>query len=261
MRVEGKSVLITGSAQGIGKAIALRLAEEGAQITVADMNLELASEVVEEIKRKGGQAIAVKVDVADRAQVKSCIDETVKTFGKLDVIFNNAGFNKPMKFLEVTEENWNAIMRVNALGTFLCMQEAAKQMIKQGHGGKIINTTSMSGRQSFPNFTPYSASKFAVNSLIQAGARELSAAYDITVNGFGPGVVSTKLWDGLNKDLYALGASRTEDSAIDEFSETIPRGRVATPEDITGTALFLASSDSDYMTGEYIMIDGGMAMA
>ena len=259
-KLEGKSVIITGAAQGIGKAIALRCAEEGAQITIGDLNLAKAQKAADEIIAKGGQAIAVKVDVAERAQVKAMIEACVKAFGKLDIFFSNAGFNKPMKFLEITEDNWNSIMRVNALGCLICIQEAAKQMIAQGHGGKIILTGSGSGRSSFPNFAPYCASKFAVHSLVQAATRELSGAHHINVNAFAPGVVHTELWDGLNKDIYELGMSSAPDSAMTEFSAGLPIGRVATPQDVAGAALFLASSDSDYITGEVLMVDGGENM-
>lgn len=260
MRMNDKVCIITGAAQGIGKAIAKRLASEGAMVVIADMNADKAETVANEITNSGGKAISSRVDVADRQQVKAMIDLAVVKYGKLDIIFNNAGFNKPMKFLETTEENWDAILRVNALGCLICMQEAAKQMIKQGHGGKIINTTSMAGRQGYPDFAPYCASKWAVISLIQAGARELTSKHNITVNGFGPGVVATPLWEQLDKDLLDIGSSEKEGQAMADFATGILRGRVAQPEDITGTALFLASSDSDYMTGQVVMIDGGMTL-
>lgn len=223
------------------------------------MNGAKADEVAQEIQQMGGQAIGVQVDVAEREQVRDMIQRTVQKFGKLDIIFNNAGFNKPMKFLEITEENWNSIMRVNALGTLIGMQEAAKQMIAQGMGGKIVNTASMAGRQGYPDFAPYSASKFSVVALTQAGARGL-ALDNITVNAFAPGVVDTPLWIQLDTDLMEIGASSQPGQAMADFSANILRGRTATPDDITGTALFLASTDSDYMTGQVVMIDGGMVL-
>ena len=164
----------------------------------------------------------------------------METFGKLDVKFNNAGVNKPMHFLEVTEENWDFIMRINGLGVLIGMQEAAKQMIEQGTGGKIINTASIASRQGFDNVVPYCASKFAVVSLTQSAARDL-AKHDITVTGFAPGVVHTEMWDTLDQDLMELGASERPGQAMDEFSAEILKGRVATPADITGTTTFLAS--------------------
>ena len=187
------------------------------------------------------------------------IARCVAEFGSLDVKFNNAGVNKPMKFLDVTEDNWNFIMKVNALGVLIGMQEAATQMISQGKGGKIVNTASIASRQGFDNVAPYCASKHAVLSLIQSGARDF-ARHRITVNGFAPGVVSTPLWEQLDKDLMELGASERPGQAIEEFSSGILMGRPAAPEDIVGTTTFLACADSDYMTGQVIMIDGGMIL-
>jgi len=257
--MEGKSVVITGAAQGIGEGIARRLAGEGAAVTIADLNGDGAAEVAADITAGGGRAIGVGADVTDREQVGAALDAAIETFGSLDVMFNNAGFNRPMQFLDVTRENWDAIMAVNGWGVVLGTQEAARRMIDQGTGGKIINTASMAGRQGFPAFAPYCASKFAVIALTQAAARGL-AAHDITVNGFAPGVVETPLWEKLDLDLMEIGESERPGQAIEEFSEAILRGRKAMPDDITGTALFLASADSDYMTGQIVMIDGGMAL-
>ncbi len=150
-------------------------------------------------------------------------------------------------------------MDVNALGVLLGIQEAAKQMIKQGTPGKIINTSSIAGRQGFPSFAPYSASKFAVISLTQAAARAF-AANNITSNAFAPGVVDTPLWEKLDLDLMEIGDSDRPGQAMEEFSAGILKGRPATGDEIAGTALYLASSDSDYLTGQVIMIDGGMVL-
>ena len=139
------------------------------------------------------------------------------------------------------------------------MQEAARQMISQGTGGKIINTASIASRQGFDNVAPYCASKFAVVSLTQSGARDL-AKHNITVNGFAPGVVATEMWDQVDKDLMKIGAAERPGQAMEEFSSEILRGRVAKPADITGTTTYLAAPDSDYMTGQIVMIDGGMVL-
>ncbi len=200
-----------------------------------------------------------RVDVTDRSAVKEMIAKTVSVFGKLDVMFNNAGVNKPMNFLDVTEDNWNFIMGVNGLGCMIGMQEAAQQMIAQGTGGKIVNTASIASRQGFDNVAPYCASKFAVVSLTQSGARDL-AKHNITVNGFAPGVVATEMWEQVDKDLMDIGAAERPGQAMEEFSSEILRGRVATPADITGTTNYLAAPDSDYMTGQIVMIDGGMVL-
>ncbi len=261
--MSGRSCIVTGAAQGIGRAIGEALLDEGADVCFADLQGEKAAEVAAANERRaadnGGRVMSATVDVTKRDQVQAMIAAAVGEFGKLDVKFNNAGVNKPMHFLEVTEDNWNMIMTINGLGVLIGTQEAAKQMIDQGTGGKIINTASIAGRQGFDNVAPYCASKFAVVSLTQSAARDL-ARHNITVTGFAPGVVATELWDTLDKDLMALGVSERPGQAMEEFSADILRGRVATPADITGTTTFLASPASDYMTGQIVMIDGGMTL-
>ncbi|MGJ8605162.1 MAG: SDR family oxidoreductase [Marivita sp.] len=261
--VSGRSCIVTGAAQGIGRAIGEALLTEGANVCFADINADKVAEVAglnaARASDAGAKVTHAAVDVTDRAQVKAMVAHAVETFGRLDVKFNNAGVNKPMNFLDVTEENWNFIMGINGLGCMIGMQEAARQMIAQGGGGKIINTASIASRQGFDNVAPYCASKFAVVSLTQSGARDL-AKHDITVTGFAPGVVATEMWDQVDQDLMAIGAAERPGQAMEEFSSEILRGRVARPEDITGTTTFLASSASDYMTGQIVMIDGGMTL-
>ncbi len=259
MRMEGRVVIVTGAAQGIGLGIAKRLAAEGASVMIGDLNTAGAEEAAAEITEAGHSAAAHTVDVSRRDSTQELIAACVDRFGHLDVMFNNAGFNKPEPFLEITEEIWHRIMDVNGLGVLIGTQEAAKQMIAQGTGGKIINTASIASRQGYPSFVPYCASKFAVVSIIQGAARAL-AEHGITVNGFAPGVVDTPLWEQLDKDLVAIGDAEVEGQAMEDFSAGILVGRAAQPEDIAGTALYLASSDSDYMTGQVVMIDGGMVL-
>jgi len=255
-RLDGRVVVVTGGASGIGAAMCRGFADEGAAVTIADLNIELASSLADEISAAGGKALAVDMDVTKRDRVKAGIDATVKEFGKLDIYFNNAGMNSPMKLLDVTEENFDLIMKVNVLGVLIGMQEAAKQFIAQGSGGKIINTASIAGRTGFPSFAPYSAAKSAVISLTQAGARAW-AGENITVNGFAPGVVDTPLWVKLDEELEAIGEA---DGKMDKLSSQIILGRPALPEDIVPTGIFLAGSDSDYITGQIIPIEGGMIL-
>jgi meso-butanediol dehydrogenase / (S,S)-butanediol dehydrogenase / diacetyl reductase len=259
MTVAGKRIVITGAAQGIGLGIAERLAGEGARVCVADLNADGAERAAAAIREAGGSAVAAAGNVSKRADVRLMIDACVEEFGGLDVMFNNAGFNKPEPFLDITEDVWQQIIDVNALGVLLGCQEAAKTMIAQGTGGKIVNTASIAGRQGFPSFVPYCASKFAVVAITQGAARAL-AAHDITVNAFAPGVVATPLWEQLDKDLMDIGDSERPGQAMEEFSAGILRGRAADPADVAGTARFLASTDSDYMTGQVVMIDGGMVL-
>jgi len=258
-RLQGRVAMVTGGAQGLGEGIALRLAAEGASVVIADMNGAKAASVAESLRKEGHKALAVAVDVAERAQVKAAIGKTVETFGKLDILFNNAGFNKPLPFLEVDEGNFNSIMRVNAWGVMAGTQEAAKQMIAQGHGGKIINTASIAGRQGYAEFAPYCASKASVISLTQAAAREF-AKHKITVNAIAPGVVVTPLWDGLEQDMIDKGVIKKKGEFIESFSSSILVGYPAKPADLAGIAAFLASADSDYITGQVIMSDGGMVL-
>ncbi|MGB9140844.1 MAG: glucose 1-dehydrogenase [Aestuariivirga sp.] len=254
--VRGKSIIVTGAGRGIGAEIARDLASNGAQVCVADLNLEAAKKVANEI---GSEAIAVEVDVSSRANTKAMIAATVQAFGKLDVIFNNAGISQTCPFLDVTEKDWQRIMDVNGLGVLIGTQEAARQMIKQGRGGKIINTASIAAKQGYPLFAHYCASKFAVAALTQAAARAL-AADKITVNAFAPGVVRTELWEQLDQEFMELGLTQKPEQAINEFSQSILVGRYSKPQDITGVTTFLASTGSDYVTGQTYMVDGGMVL-
>jgi meso-butanediol dehydrogenase/(S,S)-butanediol dehydrogenase/diacetyl reductase len=255
----GKSIMITGGAQGIGEGIARRLASEGASIGVADLNGQKAKALAESLKSEGANAIGVEMDVGERSQVQTAIKEVVDRFGRVDVLFNNAGFNKPLPFLDVDENNFNSIMRVNTWGVMVGIQEGAKQMIAQGGGGKIINTASIAGRQGYAEFAPYCCSKASVISLTQAGAREF-AKHKITVNAFAPGVVVTPLWDGLEQDMIDKGVIKQKGEFIESFSASILLGFPSKPKDLAGIASFLASSDSDYITGQVIMSDGGMIL-
>jgi meso-butanediol dehydrogenase / (S,S)-butanediol dehydrogenase / diacetyl reductase len=254
--VSGKSIIVTGAGRGIGAEIARELARNGARVCVADLNEDAANGVVAEI---GPSAMAVKVDVANRGSVKAMIAATVEAFGRLDVMFNNAGVSQTCQFMDVTEEDWHRLMNVNALGVLIGTQEAARQMKSQGTGGKIINTASIAGKQGYALFAHYCASKFAVVALTQAGARAL-ASDGITVNAFAPGVVRTELWEQLGREFMELGLTQEPDQAINEFSQSILVGRYSKPQDITGVTTFLASTGSDYVTGQTYMVDGGMVL-
>jgi len=257
-RVDGKRIVITGAGSGMGEAFAVRLAAEGATVGVLDVDPAAAQRVADAIEGAGGRATALTADVSDRAQVVAALDTFLAAEGRLDVLFNNAGLNRPMHLLDVTDDNWHSIMDVNALGTLIGIQEGARRMIPN-RSGKIINTSSIAGRQGYPSFAPYCASKFAVNALTQAAARAL-AQHDITCNAFAPGVVDTPLWTRLDADLLEIGDAEEPGQAMSDFSSGILRGRPALPEDLVGTALFLASSDSDYLTGQVLMADGGMVL-
>jgi len=262
-RLAGKNVLITGGAQGMGAAIGEYYAAQGAKVCLGDINEQGCKDVADRIKAAGGEAIGVSLDVTKRDQMKAAVQATVDAFGSINVMLNNAGINKPLMFLDVTEENFNKIMEVNALGVLIGMQEAAKQMIKQGkqdYPYKIINVGSILSRQAFDDVVPYACSKHAVLAMINGGAKAL-VEHNITVNGYGPGVVRTELWEQLDKDLVAIGKFEKEGESMDLLAENmILMKRYSYPKDVVGTAAFLASPESDYMTGQLFMIDGGMIM-
>jgi meso-butanediol dehydrogenase / (S,S)-butanediol dehydrogenase / diacetyl reductase len=252
--------VVTGAASGIGRAISAGLLADGFSVVIADLDEVKGPAVAKEIAAaNGGYAIFHRVDVTDRASVRGAIDACKKQFGSIRVMVNNAGFNKPEPFLEASEAIWHKIMDVNALGVMIGIQEAGKAMIAAGVKGKIINTASIAGRSGYADWAPYCASKFAVVALTQAGARAL-ASKGITVNAFAPGVGDTPLWTQLDKDLMAMGASSAPGEAMKNFSSSILLGRVAEPGDVVGTVRFLASPASDYMTGQVLMIDGGMIL-
>jgi meso-butanediol dehydrogenase / (S,S)-butanediol dehydrogenase / diacetyl reductase len=259
MRLSDSVCVVTGAARGIGKGIGLALAREGAKVVFADLDGKGAEAAAAEARAAGGQAAGAPVDVTDRHQVKKLIDTAVSTFGELNVMINNAGVSQTKPMMEITEAEWDRIMRVNGWGVLLCMQEAAAQMITQGTGGKIINAGSIASREGYPLFAHYCASKHAVHALTTAGARAL-AGHKITVNAYGPGVVATELWAQLDREFMGLGETKQPGEAMSGFASGILLGRVSVPEDVAGLVTFLASSGSDHITGQLIMVDGGMVL-
>ena len=258
-RVQDRVVIVTGGAGGIGAATCHAIAAEGGKVVVADLDAAAAQAVADAIVESGGTATSVGVDVTDRPQVQAMIRKAVDTFGALNVIFNNAGMNRARNFMDVDEENFESIVRVNAWGVVVCTQEAAKQMIAQGSGGKIVNTGSIASRQGFWDFVPYCVAKFGVLAITQATARGL-IEHGITVNAFAPGVVDTPLWVGLNEDIRAIHAQSEDDDPMREFATGTLIGRPAAPAELTPFLVYLASSESDYMTGQMYMVDGGQVL-
>jgi meso-butanediol dehydrogenase/(S,S)-butanediol dehydrogenase/diacetyl reductase len=258
-RVQDRVVIVTGGAGGIGAAACHAVAAEGAKVVVADLDARAAAAVAAAIVANGGIAASAGVDVTDREQVRAMVQQAVDTFGRLDVIFNNAGMNRPRDFMEVDEENFDSIVRVNTWGVIVCTQEAARQMIAQGSGGKIINTGSIASRQGFWDFVPYCVAKFGTLAITQATARGL-IQHGITVNAFAPGVVDTPMWHGLNDDLRAIHDQSAEADPMREFATGTLIGRPAAPEELAPFLVYLASAESDYMTGQMYMVDGGQVL-
>jgi meso-butanediol dehydrogenase/(S,S)-butanediol dehydrogenase/diacetyl reductase len=260
-RLAGKKALITGGAQGMGAAIAKHWAAQGAAVCVADINEEGVAAVAQEIRDAGGTATHFKLDVTNEEQAEAVVEHVVKEFGEINLLLNNAGVNKPTMFPNTPKENYDFIMNVNAWGKFNVMRAVSKQMIAQGkrdYPYKIINVGSIASRMSFDDIIPYSMAKHAVLALIRGGAKALSP-HGITVNGYGPGVVRTEMWEQLDKDLVEIGKFEKPGQSMDTLAANdIELKRYSYPEDIVGTASYLASQESDYMTGQLIMIDGGM---
>jgi meso-butanediol dehydrogenase / (S,S)-butanediol dehydrogenase / diacetyl reductase len=258
-RVAGRVVIVTGGAGGIGAAACNAIAREGGKVVVGDLDADRARAVADAVIADGGEATSVGVDVTDRASVRRMIETAVETFGELNVIFNNAGMNRPRGFMEVDEDNFEQILRVNTWGVIVCTQEAAKQMIAQGSGGKIINTGSIASRQGFWDFVPYCVAKFGVLAVTQATARGL-VEHGITVNAFAPGVVDTPMWIGLNEDIRAIHEQPEDADPMREFATGTLVGRPAAPEELAPFLVYLASPESDYMTGQMYMVDGGQVL-
>ena len=253
------TAIVTGAGRGIGRAIALRLAQDGHAVAVNDIDKSIAESVAAEIAAAGGRSISVPADVADRTAVFAMVERTASELDGVDVMVANAGIAQVKPLLEITPDDLQSIFSVNVFGVLYCMQAAAERMIEQGRGGKIISAASIAGHSGFDMFCHYSATKFAVRALTQAGAKEL-AMHGITVNAYCPGIVGTDMWDLIDEQLGSyLGLAKGE--AMAKFSQLITLGRVQTPEDVAGFVSYLAGRDSDYMTGQSVMIDGGIVMS
>jgi meso-butanediol dehydrogenase/(S,S)-butanediol dehydrogenase/diacetyl reductase len=252
------AALVTGAGRSIGRAIALRLARDGHAVAVNDVNKAGAESVAAEIEAAGGRAIALPADVTDRDAVFAMVERAARELGALDVMVANAGIAQVKTLLEVTPDDLETIFRVNVFGVVYCMQAAAERFIAQGTKGKIISAASIAGHAGFAYLGHYSATKFAVRALTQAAAKEL-ADKGITVNAYCPGIVGTDMWDLIDEKLGAyLGTGKGE--ALERYASTIPLGRVQTPDDVAAFVSYLAGPDSDYMTGQSVMIDGGIVM-
>jgi meso-butanediol dehydrogenase / (S,S)-butanediol dehydrogenase / diacetyl reductase len=250
------NVVVTGAGRGIGRGIALRLAGDGHAVAVSDVNKAGAEAVAEEITTAGGRALAVSTDVTDRDAVFALVDQAAIELGSVDVMVANAGIAQVKALLDVTPDDLRKIFDVNLFGVVYSMQAAAEKMIAQGNGGKIISAASIAAHSGFDLLGPYSATKFGVRALTQAAAKEL-AKHKITVNAYCPGVVDTDMWELIDEQLGPyLGTAKGEAKAL--FGAGIALGRLQTPADVAALVSYLAGPDSDYMTGQSIIIDGGM---
>ncbi|HGN8845015.1 TPA: (S)-acetoin forming diacetyl reductase [Klebsiella oxytoca] len=254
-----KVALVTGAGQGIGKAIALRLVQDGFAVAIADYNDATAQAVADEINQHGGQALAVKVDVSKRDQVFAAVEQARKGLGGFDVIVNNAGVAPSTPIEEIREDVIDKVYNINVKGVIWGIQAAVDAFKKEGHGGKIINACSQAGHVGNPELVVYSSSKFAVRGLTQTAARDL-AHLGITVNGYCPGIVKTPMWAEIDRQV-SEAAGKPLGYGTQEFAKRITLGRLSEPEDVAACVSYLAGPDSNYMTGQSLLIDGGMVFS
>lgn len=255
-RLQGKVALITGAGQGIGRAIALRLARDGADIAVVDINDRKTPAVADEIRALGRKATTFSADVSRRDEVYAAVEHAERELGGFDIIVNNAGIASIQPIAEVTPEEVEKILKVNVEGVLWGIQAAAAKLKARGHRGKIINAASIAGHEGFPLLGVYSATKFAVRALTQAAAKEF-ASEGITVNAYCPGVVGTDMWVEIDRRMAEITGAKIGES-YDRFVNGIALGRAQTPEDVAAFVSYLAGPDSDYMTGQAPLIDGGL---
>lgn len=256
MRLEGKSALITGAARGIGAEFAKAYVAEGATVAIADINVERAEEAAAAI---GPEAYALRLDVSDQASIDEAFAAAVKRTGGLDILVNNAALFDLAPIVEITRESYERLYRINVAGTLFCMQAAAKQMIAQGRGGKIINMASQAGRRGEALVAIYCSTKAAVISLTQSAGLNL-IQHGINVNAIAPGVVDGEHWEHVDA-MFAKYENRPLGEKKRIVGESVPFGRFATPEDLTGMAVFLASRDADYIVAQTYNVDGGQWMS
>lgn len=254
--LRNKVALITGAGQGIGRAIALRLANDGADIAIVDINDVKMQAVADDVRALGRKATTFKADVSKRDDVYAAINHAEKELGGFDIIVNNAGIASIQPIADVTPEDVEKIIKVNVEGVLWGIQAAAAKFKERGQKGKIISASSIAGHEGFPLLSVYSATKFAVRALTQAAAKEY-ASDGITVNAYCPGVVGTDMWVEIDRRMAKITGAKIGES-YDKFVGGIALGRAQTPEDVAAFVSYLAGPDSDYMTGQSPLIDGGL---
>jgi len=255
-RLAGKSALITGAARGIGRHFAQAFVNEGARVAIADIDLERAKETADEI---GTQAIAISMDVTNQESIDRAVDQTVKAFGGIDILINNAAIFTAAPISEISREDYQRVFDVNVSGTLFTMQDVARHMIERGQGGKIINMASQAGRRGEALVAVYCATKAAVISLTQSAGLNL-IRHGINVNAISPGVVDGEHWDGVDA-FFAKYENKQPGEKKREVGAGVPYGRMGKPEDLSGMAVFLASDEANYIIAQTYNVDGGQWMS
>lgn len=255
-RLQGKSALVTGAARGIGRTFAQAYINEGATVAITDIDLERAQATAAEL---GDSAYAVKMDVTDQASIDQAIEAVVARVGKLDILINNAALFDLAPIVEITRQSYERLFSINVAGTLFTLQAAARQMIRQGHGGRIINMASQAGRRGEALVGVYCATKAAVISLTQSAGLDL-IKHRINVNAIAPGVVEGEHWDGVDA-LFARHENLPLGEKKRQVGQQVPYGRMGTAQDLTGMAIFLASAESEYVVAQTYNVDGGNWMS
>ena len=255
-RLKGKSALITGSARGIGRAFAEAYVREGAMVAVADIDIARASQIAAEL---GDAAIAVEMDVTRQASIDWAVSQTVEAFGRIDILINNAAIFTAAPIVEIDRADFDRVFRINVAGTLFTLQAVARHMIARGGGGRIINMASQAGRRGEPLVAVYCATKAAVISLTQSAGLNL-IEHGINVNAIAPGVVDGEHWDGVDA-FFAKYEGKAPGQKKKEVGEAVPYGRMGTPDDLTGMAVFLATDEAAYIVSQTFNVDGGQWMS
>ena len=256
MSTKEKVVLVTGAGQGIGRAIALRLANDGADIAIVDVKEEKMEAVADEVRAIGRKATTFGADVTDRESLFAAVNHAERELGGFDVMINNAGIANIQALTDVTPQEVDKILKVNVCGVLWGIQAAAAKFKARQQKGKIINASSIAGHEGFPLLGVYSATKFAVRALTQAAAKELASS-GITVNAYCPGVVGTDMWVEIDRRMAEITGAEIG-ASYKKYVGGIALGRAETPEDVAAFVSYLAGPDSDYMTGQAPLIDGGI---
>ncbi|NIO05101.1 MAG: 3-oxoacyl-[acyl-carrier-protein] reductase [Proteobacteria bacterium] len=246
MELSGKVALVTGGAQGIGKAVGLMLAKNGSEVVISDVNFEMARSTAEEIEKIGRRALAIEANVARFEDGEKMVRETVEALGRIDILINNAGITRDGLMLRMSEEDWDLVLDVNLKGAFNCTKAAIRHMVRQ-RSGKIVNIASVVGLMGNAGQANYAASKAGLIGFTKTVAREF-ASRGITVNAVAPGYIDTPMTQGLPENVK------------EELKKLIPLDRLGTPEDVAKAVFFLVTSASDYVTGQVLQVDGGLYM-